>query len=386
MANVQERRNTSGTVSWRVQYRVDGKLTSTTLYDPVAAQEFADLVDRIGGAAARKVLIARDQAPRTMQSLADWMRTYVAGLDAVTAGTRAGYLTQINTRIAGSALGELPISAITRDAVVTFLADLDLSTKTKRNYQGLISAALGAAAERGLIPTNPARNIRIRQTGPVSSMTFLSPGELAILLAEIQPAHRPLVVFLAGTGLRWGEATALLVGDVDLDARVPVVRVNKAWKPTGHGKHEIGPPKTRAGVRTVSLPPEVGETIRPLVEGRRQDALLFATPPGNRVTHARFSNRVWRPALRRLAAEVDKDGNPIKPRLTKTVRIHDLRHTHASQLVAAGVPLNVVQKRLGHESITTTVDRYSHLAPDYLEVSAAAASLGLTQAVPAIEA
>ena len=60
----------------------------------------------------------------------------------------------------------------------------------------------------------------------------------------------------------------------------------------------------------------------------------------------------------------DGTPDPDAPRLTKRPRVHDLRHTHASWMIAAGVDLFVLQRRLGHESITTTTETYAHLLPD----------------------
>jgi integrase len=69
--------------------------------------------------------------------------------------------------------------------------------------------------------------------------------------------------------------------------------------------------------------------------------------------------------------------------LSVTPRIHDTRHSHASWLLAAGVPIHVVQIRLGHESITTTVDTYSHLLPDAQIAAAEAAALVFAELSPA---
>jgi integrase len=371
--------------SYKVAFRLEGRQRSITVASLDDAVKVVDLIDRFGPADALRLVDAHASTPASVPTVAEHLRDYVARLDGITDGTRKDYLAQVENRVAGTPLGDLPITLVTRDAVAAWLRDLPGATKTKRNYHALVSAGLAAAAEADLIPSNPAKGIRIRQAEPVHDMVILTPGELAVLVAEIDPRFQPLVITLAGTGLRWGEATALRVGDVDLDARVPVAHVTKAWKRTGSGRMELGPPKTRAGVRTVSLPPEVVGVIRPLVEGRRQDAWLFSGVQGNPVRGNNFHDLVWGPALDRLNADRDEEGNLVTPRLTKRPRAHDLRHFHASQLVAAGVPLNVVQRRLGHESIKTTVDRYSHLAPDHLEVSAAAASLGLVQAVPAIE-
>ena len=74
----------------------------------------------------------------------------------------------------------------------------------------------------------------------------------------------------------------------------------------------------------------------------------------------------------------DGSPDPDAPRLTKRPRVHDLRHTHASWMIAAGVDLFVLQRRLGHESITTTTETYAHLLPDQQAAAAAAAGRALS--------
>lgn len=376
MASIQTRSLSDGSQSFRVVYRVDGKQLADTLWTYDDALAHKALVEKIGGAQARRVLLAREAAPRDARTLADYAVEHVRKLEDVTDGTRRDYLAMIANRLEPTPLGQMPLVAIQREDVTAWLDGMDVSVKTRRNYHALISTVLGAALDAGAIARNPARGIRVRQTVPVADMVLITPGELAVLIAEIPTAYQPLVMLLAATGLRWGEATALRVGDVDLDARVPLLRVGAAWKRTGTGRRELGPPKTRAGVRTIGLGPTVAEAIRPLVEGRPHDAWLFTNTVGNPVLGSNFHRNTWQPALRRL-----NDSG----RMTKRPRIHDLRHFAASQQVQNGVNVLAVKKRMGHESITTTVDRYSHLAPDYLEVTAAAADLGLVQAMPEIE-
>jgi integrase len=79
--------------------------------------------------------------------------------------------------------------------------------------------------------------------------------------------------------------------------------------------------------------------------------------------------KVWTPAVK----EAD---------LGKRPTIHSLRHSSASWLIAAGLPLPVIQRRLGHEQISTTIDRYGHLAPGALSEAADAASNALSRAMP----
>ena len=389
MAHIQKRSGTAGD-TYRVLFRVGGAQRSATFKTIAHAQRFSDLIDRYGPADALALLDAESVASAA-PTLAECAHEHVEQLHGeVTPGTARDYLSLVTRRIDTQPLGALPVDLVTREHVVRWLGYLEgegLGSKTRRNHHAFISGVLSFAVERRYRSDNPARGITIKRAEAVHSGVFLSAGELAILVAEIDTWYQPLVITLAGTGMRWGEATALLVGDVDLDARIPLLRVDKAWKRTGRGQSDVvGPPKTPAGVRTISLPPEVVTTLRPLVDGRRQDALVFTARQGGPMRHDKFHSRYWQPALDRLGADKDADGNPITPRLTKRPRIHDLRHSHASQQVAAGVPLNVVQRRLGHESIQTTSDLYSHLAPDYLEVSAIAASLLLRQAVPELEA
>ncbi len=100
--------------------------------------------------------------------------------------------------------------------------------------------------------------------------------------------------------------------------------------------------------------------------------LLFVSSRGLPLRSGPFHTRVWQPAVTAAALGV-------RP------RVHDLRHSHASALIAAGVSLPVVQRRLGHESITTTIDVYGHLAPDAYAGATEAAEAMLSQALPQIE-
>jgi integrase len=86
------------------------------------------------------------------------------------------------------------------------------------------------------------------------------------------------------------------------------------------------------------------------VAGKQSDEYVFTSRSGAPLRHQNFMTRVWQPALSR--AEL------------LGLRIHDLRHTHTAWLISAGRPLPSIQRRLGHRSITTTIDRYGHLLPD----------------------
>jgi integrase len=125
----------------------------------------------------------------------------------------------------------------------------------------------------------------------------------------------------------------------------------------------------------VSLPDSLVADLRGLCAGRGSGEFVFVNAQGGPVLNATFWVKHWSKAIAAAQNPVDASGapDPSAPRLTKSPRIHDLRHTHASWLIAQGTDLFVVQRRLGHESITTTMDRYSHLLPEQ-QISAAAAA------------
>jgi integrase len=133
------------------------------------------------------------------------------------------------------------------------------------------------------------------------------------------------------------------------------VRINKAWKRTpggDEGQYEIGQPKTRRSIRTIDVP---ADTLAKLnLSGEwvfTNSGRGWRGGPGDPVRAQNFHSNAWVPAL----AKAEEKG------LTKRPRVHDLRHTNASWLIQAGVPLTVIQRHLGHESVQTTSDRYGHL-------------------------
>jgi integrase len=192
------------------------------------------------------------------------------------------------------------------------------------------------------------------------------------ILDHLDPWWHPLVLTMLGTGLRYGEVGALQWNDVRLEDAPAAIHVTRAWEtPAGEGRGRIlGTPKTKRSRRVVTLDSaglvDVLRAHRDTTKGGPGD-WVFAGPKGGPVGN-NFRERTWRRAVE--AALPD-----LHPRPTP----HDCRHTHASWLIAAGVPLVVVQRRLGHESIQTTADRYGHLAPDTLALGAVAADAAVAE-------
>jgi|GEM_PF-287962 len=400
------RRHSDGTVTWRLAFRlVPGGATTTETFDERKdAEKFGRLVDKIGGKAAREVRNASTTSAMDVPTLATWLETHLANVAASGTPGTVGEYRRMAARTWLPTLGPLPVDSITRAHVVAWIV-AQRGTETTRsirarakavaaqekdpavkipdpkmyapksikNAQGLLSDALKAAMNEDppLIVRNVAAGVPLPSDAERPEMVILTENEFTTLYGAMPEPWRPLVALLYSTGLRWGEATALYPMDLDLDAVTPVVRVTRAWKKGDAGVY-LGSPKTRRGRRTVALPGQLVPVLRALCEGKSMTDLIFTAAEGGRVTGQHFGERVWHPAI-------------VRSGIGKTPRVHDLRHTHASQMIAAGMDLLKLQHRLGHESLKTTGDTYGHLMPDAHTAGAAFATISLAGALPEIE-
>lgn len=365
-----------GSVSFHVRYRLDGTSTSTTFRGPekqakAQAQAFAAMIDAVGAKAALEWQRREDEevAPATM-TLDEWSERYIETRTGVTDGTRHGYRRTYALSY-GRLIGDMAIAHITHADIAMALNKLGItggrggkgySDKSIKNAHGLLASMFKEALAEGVITTNPCARIKLpRATSHQrAEMVLLSRDDFEQLVGSIGERHRPLVITLGGTGIRWGEAEALEVRDVNLEAKT--LRINKAAKwDTRNARRVVGPTKTVNSERTVVLPERVVEVLRPLVEGRPKTARLFVAPRGGHLQHKTFWEDAWLPACK-------KAGLDPRP------RIHDLRHAHAAWLIEAGVPMPIISRRLGHHSISVTVDTYGHLLPDVQRAAIEAAN------------
>jgi integrase len=324
------------------------------------AQDYAKLVERVGGGEARKILAAHSNKTAGTPTLAEFTARYLdpaSGLlTGIEPGTRQGY-----ERISRSflpMLGDYPINSITPSDVGRWISWQEgqpsgkfagqlIAAKTVRNYHALLSNIFRLAIEQGYRPDNPAYKTRLSKGVPREGV-FLSRDEFAALYNAIPDYYKPLVAFLAGSQLRWSEATALTGADLNRDTTPPTVRVNKAWKKNPDGPPVLGPPKTQAGRRTVAIWPVLMDLIG--TPPTPNDFVFRGRQSGRRIWYGMFNTKIWHPA-------VERSGIAKKP------LPHDLRHTGASWLIADGMPMYEIQHRLGHEDERTTSRVYGHLDP-----------------------
>jgi integrase len=158
-----------------------------------------------------------------------------------------------------------------------------------------------------------------------------------------------------------GECAGLAWEWMDLDAAE--LHVRQVAVEVG-GRLQLRPyPKSRVGLRTVPVPAFVVDALR-LRRPEPSVGLVFGTRSGNPIRRPNF-RRVWVAAV-------------VRSGLLPALRFHDLRHSFAPWLVSDGVPINVVSRLMGHEQISTTLDRYTHDARDYADVRVRQVFTGLS--------
>lgn len=248
------------------------------------------------------------------------------------------------------AFGKLRLDELRPMAVRQLVSRLAESKapKTVRNVHAVLHGIMQAAVRDGLLERNPCEGTPLPRNRRRKPRSYLTEQQVEQIIAAVPEQWRALVVLLATTGLRWGEAVGLRVRYVDLLGRR--LRVEETLNEAA-GVLSWSTPKSEASVRTVTLPARAIDVLVPLVAGKGPDELVFTTSTGQPVRHRNFYTRCWVPTVTRLEL--------VDPRPS----IHDLRHAHAAILVSRGVPLTAVKERLGHESIDTTDRLYAFLMP-----------------------
>lgn len=217
---------------------------------------------------------------------------------------------------------------------------------TAKAYR-LLRTILNTAVEDGLIPSNPCK---IKGAGIERSpeRPALDVGQVFKLAANIGDRWRALVLLAAFAHLRWGELAALRRHCLDLDARTVRVRASQAEVGS---ELVLGPPKSRAGERTVTFPAVIVPTLQHHLDTYAQPGrlgLVFVGEKGAALRRCNFSDR-WSAAL-------DAAG-------LADVHFHDLRHSGNTWAASTGASLSELMRRMGHASSDAAL-RYQHATSD----------------------
>lgn len=302
-----------------------------------------------------------------------WLQDYAQG--AVRRTTLDSYRWLIEKHIS-PALGHIPLSHLKPLDLQRFYAQksatgrLDgrggLAPRSVQYMHGLLREALGSAVKWEVLSRNPAESVdpprRERR-----EMQVLDIGDVqAFLEAARGTRYYALWVVAVTTGLRRGEMLGLRWQDIDMEAGTLAIRQTLVCL---RGRMIIQPrAKTDRSLRTVSLPDAAMEALRAhkaqqdderrFARDYQDNGLVFCSPEGRPVDPNNLTKRYFKPLLQQA-------GLP-------DIRIQDLRHTHATMLLGAGVNLKLVSDRLGHTTTRMTADIYSHVLPRMRDEVAAA--------------
>ena len=284
-----------------------------------------------------------------------WLVTYLPNIEQT---TRDDYKSKIALYIK-STLGHIPLKALKNNDIqawVNNLSGMGKSPKTIRNAYNLLNPALEKAVVLGMLPRNPCvGTVLPKLQKPQTNVYNVAMIQQALAVADDLSTY--LIILLgASVGLRRGEMAALQWKDIDFAKSTISITQNRVH--TTEGVIEKAP-KTQAGNRTITIGQDVANALRDAKS-------IFDDAVANK------------PNFKNLGYVLFKEnGEPFHPdSLTQKwerfvakhklppIRLHDLRHSNATAMIAAGINAKVVQHRLGHANVSITLNTYTHVLPE----------------------
>ncbi|MCM0618740.1 tyrosine-type recombinase/integrase [Nocardioides bruguierae] len=240
-------------------------------------------------------------------------------------------------------LGPKPMATIRPTEIQSIVKQLEiqgLKPATVRGIYHVCTQVFRAAVDDRVISRTPCSRIKLPplEDAPVHVPT---PDDVARLMDAMEPRHSTLVAFLAGSGLRIGEALGLMVADVDFLRRTVSVERQR------YQNRQLGPLKSKSSRRIVPLGQSTVDALAEHLTLHPSSEALWTDPFGDPLAY-----RPWRGVMARANATAGTDFGS-----------HSLRHFYASALIAGGASVKQVQERLGHSSPVITLEIYAHLWP-----------------------
>lgn len=310
----------------------------------------------------------KEQQARTLQG---WVEEFLVNYkkNEVKITTYEGYMRIYRKHIKDSQVGKTALDKVTTQMLQKYYNDKindGYNSKTVRSISIVISSALNMAVKLRIMSENPNRYTSIPKKKKYEA-AVLSAEEVRRIVSEAKGEELyPIVVTTVYTGMRKGEVMGLKWENVDFQERKIYIK-NSLCKIEGdqtdekghrHARYEILEPKTEKSIRMVPMLDEVYEALR--MQKARQDSdkqkyqeiyvdqgFVFADRTGNHLPQRSF--------MEKYHAFLQKYG-------ITDIRFHDLRHTFATLLIESDISMKVVQELLGHSTITTSMDIYTHVS------------------------
>jgi integrase len=342
MASI-EKRDRGGRVTWRAHYRdPSGRQRNKSFPRKIDAERF------LTGVESSKLVGSFIDPQLGRVTVGEWSQRWLAGQAHLKPTTRERYAGILREHITPR-WSAVRLADVSHADVQAWLTELSARRQaaTVRKVHRVLSRVLALAVRDGRLARNPAAGVNLPRVDE-GERRYLTHEQVATLADACGP-YRLVVLFLAYTGLRWGEMAALRVGRLELMRRraevaesVTPVRGVMTWgTPKGHER------------RSVPIPRFLVDGLAAHIAGKAPDEPVFTGERGG-VLRAQVFQRA---AFTAAAEAIGVPG--LHP--------HELRHTAASLAIAAGANVKVVQTMLGHKSATMTLDLYGHLFPDQLD-------------------
>ena len=340
MANIAKRPDGR----WRARYRDSaGREHSRHFKRKVDAQRW---LDEVTTAVTTGMYV---DPGRSRITVGEWSRRWLETKVDLKPSTRARYEGLLRVNVLPR-WGEIRLADVTHEGVAAWIADLTasgLSAATVRQAHRVLSLTFSLAVRDGRLARNPADHVPLPRAAKHEKV-FLTVDQVE-QLADAAGEYRLVILFLAYTGLRFGELSALRVRRLDLMRRR--AEIVEAVAEVG-GRAVFSTPKSHQ-VRSVPIPRFLVDELAQHVAGQNPDDFVFTSPRGGLLRLQNFRHTVFDRAARTAGLD----------RLTP----HGLRHTAASLAITSGADVKVVQQMLGHASATMTLDLYGHLYGDRLD-------------------
>ena len=268
--------------------------------------------------------------------------------------------------------GQMPVAGVDQDVVqqvVDRMVGCDLAASTIQAYVMCMKGFFKwAVKKKHYLSETPVHDLSLPEVSQKCAIQILSPSEIVALLSALEGTPIWLPTFLGiHTGMRVGEILGLSWDDLDLVDGT--LSVDHTFHPSSDGYFRLGPPKSTSSQRTIALSAEVVKVLREWKEPREYlyttkvevdgkqafasapvDFRQVCAGPGGQI----LTRKIWSSAFHDI---LRREG-------LRKIRLHDLRHTHASLLLLDGESMLAVSRRLGHASIQTTINLYGHLLPN----------------------
>ncbi len=330
-----------------IGHAATGKRIRRTVYGSTSAEVQEKLSELHSQRRAGRLTAA------TRQTVGAYLVSWLASVEppSVRATTHLCYKCIIDTHIVPriGTVGLQKLTALDVEEMYAAMKRAGCSPRRQQLAHAVLRMALKKAAKLRLVSRNVCEDVDAPKA-PKATIRPLDRGQTDLLLASAAGERfEALFILAVTTGLRQGELFGLQWPDVDLERGVLAVRQTLVEI---SGRLSTGQPKSQAGRRSVKLPKVAIDAIldhrkRMLAEGHAGASFVFCDSEGGPLRKSNFERRVWKPLLAKAALP--------------HFRFHDLRHTAATLLLAAGEHPKIVQERLGHSQISLTMDTYSHV-------------------------